>query len=594
MILFLIFAFVAARAIRGPTRATVDTALFFGALAFGVGVGLLQQTYGVELPYRAALSGSAVMSLPLWLLRLVDDFTGVPRSVMAIAIAGLVLSVLALFALAPLPLAATLALVVYFAAFTVYCAVAFARAAGRSQGVNRRRLQSISFGSYVLGLLILLAGLSAVLPAFAGALGAVVQLLALVWAFAYAAGFAPPVALRRLWQEPELRAFLARAARLPRLPSTVEIVRELEAGASAAIGVSTQIALADASGTMFFRQAKSSELFPVGPGSTLPARRAFDQQRTIFHADLLREDPANAAVYRGREVTSVIIAPITAGELRLGVLMAYAPRAPLFAEDDVALAQLLADQAAVILESRSLIDEATRVRAHEQATRLKEDFLSAAAHDLKTPLTTLVAQTQYLEHRARRDPTAPSNPEGLSRITREAKRMGNLVDELLDASRLDQGSFELMREPTDLVALAREVAARERPGDQRVVVDAAGPIIGSFDGVRIGQLLENLVENATKYSEPDQVVTIRLKQSREGVLVEVADNGIGIPADDLPHIFERFRRAGNVDSRSHAGMGLGLYISRGIIEAHNGTIVVDSEVGRGTTMRVTLPLRTDA
>lgn len=598
VVLFLIFAFVAARAVRRPTRTAVDTALFFGALVFTVGIGLGQQIVGQPLPFGAALSGSAAMALPLLLLRLVDDFTNVPRSFMAFAVAGFGLSVIALFVFAPLPSLGTLALVVYFAVVTVYCAVAFARASGRAQGVNRRRLQAISFGSYVLGLLIVLAGVSAVVsavvPSFAVAISAVVQLLALVWAFAYAAGFAPPVALRRLWREPELRAFLARAARLPRLPSTEEIVHELEMGASAAIGSNAQIALADVSGTMYFRQANSPEPFPVRQDSTLPARRAFDQQRTVFLADLMREDPANADVYRGRGVNSVIIAPITAGERRLGVLMAYASRAPLFAEDDATLAELLADQAAVILESRALIDESTRVRALEQATLLKEDFLSAAAHDLKTPLTTLVAQTQYLQHRARRDPHSPVDLEALERITREAKRMGTLVEELLDASRLDQGSFKLLREPTDLVAIANAVAARERPTDQQVVVDAAGPIIGSIDAVRVEQLIENLVENATKYSAPDGIVTIRLRRASWVALVEVADNGIGIPVDDLPHVFDRFRRASNVDSRRYAGMGLGLFISKGIVEAHGGTINVESAVGRGTTVRVTLPLPTDA
>src|SRR5204863_5091158 len=91
-------------------------------------------------------------------------------------------------------------------------------------------------------------------------------------------------------------------------------------------------------------------------------------------------------------IKAILAAPITAGAERLGVLLVYAPRAPMFAEEDLALVQLLADQAAVILESRALIDQAARVRAQEEVTRMKDDFLSAAAHDLKTPLTTMIAQ----------------------------------------------------------------------------------------------------------------------------------------------------------------------------------------------------------
>src|SRR4051812_17378110 len=366
---------------------------------------------------------------------------GVPRPVMLAAFVGLVVTIVAASVFTPLPLSVALALVAYFVVFTIYAAVAFARAASAAAGVNRRRLQCISAGSVLAGLLFLVAGAQTAFPTNADVLGALVQVLALGWGIAYYLGFAPPRALRRLWQEPELRAFLSVAARLPRIPHTDEMIRQLEASTGAAIGAQVQIALADADDTMWFRQARSAEPFPVRAGSTLPARRAFDEQRAIFMEDLIRQDPSNTATYRGRMVSSAIVAPISAGERHLGVLMAVAPRAPLFAEDDVALAGLLADHAAVVLESRALIDEATAVRAHEQAARLKEDFLSAAAHDLKTPLTTLVAQTQFLEHRARRDPSAPIDLEGLARLSREARRLSTLVEELLDASRMEQGTF---------------------------------------------------------------------------------------------------------------------------------------------------------
>src|SRR5205085_6618510 len=113
--------------------------------------------------------------------------------------------------------------------------------------------------------------------------------------------------------------------------------------------------------------------------------------------------PEHASAYREAHVGPVLVAPITAGSRRIGVLEAFAAHQPVFSTDDLALAQLLADQAAVVLESRALIDEAARVRALEDSARLKEDFLSAAAHDLKTPLTTLLGQAQILEVRFGRD-----------------------------------------------------------------------------------------------------------------------------------------------------------------------------------------------
>ena len=587
-----IFVFVARRAIRHPTRTSADTALFFGVLAFAVAGPVIIAALDIAAdPTFGVITSAGVMALPFLLLRLVHDFAGVPRYVMVLAFAGLVLSIAALATLRPLPVPATLALVGYFAFFTVYCAVAFAREAQRSHGVNRRRLQSISAGSYVLGLLILLAGVSAAVPALSGVLGAATQLLALVWALAYAAGFAPPSPLRRLWQEPELRAFLARAATLPRLANTDDVVRELERGAGAALGASAQVSLADASGTLYFRQARAPEPFPVGPGSTLPARRAFDEQRTIFLEDLLQQDPANSATYRGRVVNSVIIAPITAGDLRLGVLMIHAPRAPLFATDDAALTRLLADQAAVILESRTLIDEAARVTAREEATRLKDDFLSAAAHDLKTPLTTLRGQTQLMLRKADRDPEAPADRVGLARLEAASERLGTLVEELLDASRIDQAQLALRTERLDLAELAREVSGWDRPSANPVEFGSDGvTLVGLFDRVRMTQVLENLIENAIKYSPAGTAVGVRTWREGDEARIAVSDHGIGISADDVPHVFERFRRGANVDDRRFAGMGLGLYIVAGIVAQHRGRIWVESALGAGSTFHVAVPL----
>ena len=234
--------------------------------------------------------------------------------------------------------------------------------------------------------------------------------------------------------------------------------------------------------------------------------------------------------------------------------------------------QLLADQAAVILESRTLIDEATRVRAREEATRLREDFLSAAAHDLKTPLTTLIAKAQLMERLALRNPAAPADLIGLQLLVREGQR---LVGE---------------RAPVDLVALAEEVCARHSADHHRCDVESHGPVIGMYDAFRIAQLLENLTENGVKYSPLGGEVRLKVWSDDECAHISVSDQGIGIPAHDLPHIFERFYRAANVDDRQFAGMGLGLFICRGIVEQHGGRIHVSSRPGAGSRFQIELPL----
>jgi signal transduction histidine kinase len=424
----------------------------------------------------------------------------------------------------------------------------------------------------------------------AGLLSGLTQLLALASAVAYFVGFAPPQVLRRAWQEPELRAFLRRAASLPRLPDTPSIVRALQDGAGSTLGARATIGLYDPStNTLQFQDPHGVLPNAIGPSESL-AWRVFDTKRPEYFADAARAHPALASSYRAHGVRSLLIAPISAADERLGVLEAYTEHPPVFSQDDLDLVRLLADQAAVILESRALIDEAARVRAHEQAARLKDDFISAAAHDLKTPLTTLVAQAQFLERRAETQPAAPADLPGLRRIVRESKRLSALVLELLDASRLEQGKLVGEREPVDLVELARDVARRDSYQGRQIKVSAGAPVVGSYDPRRIGQVLENLVENAVKYSPDESEVHIDLGQRDDKAFVDVTDEGIGIPAGDLPQIFERFHRASNVDDRRFAGMGLGLFICKGIVEQHGGRIWVESRVGTGSTFHVVLPI----
>jgi signal transduction histidine kinase len=585
----LIFISVAVRTVRHPTRAHGDMTLFFGAMAFVILISRIAALVGGTLaPWVSTVLVAVFMALPYILLRLVDDFTHVRSAVKRAAELGLAAGIVAIYATGPtLVTPVLLYLVLYFFAISIFCAIGFIREARRSRGVTRRRMEAISLGSILLGTGILIAGLTplAQVDDRAG-LQALQQLLFLGSGVAFFLGFAPPAILRRAWQEPELRAFLTRAASLPRLPTTLDIVRELERGAANSTGTTARIGLwqEDASKLRFWEDDDTT--VDVEPGRHF-AGRAFELQRPIFSTNPIRDNPDGAAAYRSRAIGAILAAPITAGERRLGVLTFSAQRPPIFARSDLELAGLLADQAAVILESRALIDHATRVRAREEATRLKEDFLSAAAHDLKTPLTTVVAQAEFLERRATREPSAPADIAGIRRVVRESKRLAGLVGNLLDATRLEQGKLVGEREPVDIATLAEEVCAHDTSVCQ---VEASAPVVGVYDRRRVEQLLQNLVENARKYSPERTPIRIKVWQEDGNARVAVEDTGIGIPAADLPRIFERFSRASNVDDRRFHGMGLGLFICRGIVEEHGGRIWVESEVGKGSTFHVALPI----
>ena len=591
VIYLLIFVSVALRTIRQPTRAHGDMTLFFAAITFVILVARVASLAGATPAWLTAIEVSVLMALPYVLLRLVDDFTQVRSVIKRAAELGLVAGIVATYATAPtLPTPVTLYVVLYFFVVSAFCAIVFIRAARRSRGVTRRRMEAISLGSILLGTDILIAGLTPLARAEDRAiLQALGQLLGLGSGIAYYLGFAPPPILRRAWQEPELRAFLARAASLPRLPTTLNIVRELEQGAANSTGTTARIGLWQEETSKLRFWEDDATTVDLEPGKHF-AGRAFELQRPIFSTDPIRENPDAADGYRSRGVGAVLASPITAGERRLGVLTLTAERPPIFAVSDIELAGLLADQAAVILESRALIDHAARVRAREEATRLKEDFLSAAAHDLKTPLTTVVAQAEFLERRATRDPNAPADIAGIRRVVRESKRLAGLVGDLLDATRLEQGGLVGEREPVDLATLAQEVCAHDTSDAGICQVEATAPVVGIYDRRRVEQLLLNLLENAKKYSPERTPVKVRVWQENGEARLAVQDSGIGIPAADLPRIFERFSRASNVDDRRFHGMGLGLFICRGIVEEHGGRIWVESEVGKGSTFHVGLPI----
>jgi signal transduction histidine kinase len=595
IIYVLIFISVALQTIRQPTRAHADMTLFFGATAFIILVARIAALIETPPPWLLPVEIAVLMALPYILLRLVDDFTRVSGAIKRAAELGLAAGIVATYATGPkLVTPVLLYVVLYFFAVSIFCAGAFIRAARRSRGVTRRRMEAISLGSILLGTDILIGGLTGLArPDDQAILQALGQILGLGSGLAYYLGFAPPPILRRAWQEPELRSFLARAASLPRLPATLDIVRELERGASNSTGSSARIGLwQDDTSKLRFWEADGTTV-DLEPGRHF-AGRVFEMQRPIFSANPIRDNPDGATAYRSQNIGAILAAPITAGERRLGVLTFSAQRAPIFAGSDIELATLLADQAAVILESRALIDHAGRVKAREEATRLKEDFLSAAAHDLRTPLTTVVAQAEFLERRAAREPTAPADIAGIRRIVRESKRLAGLVGDLLDATRLDQGRLVGEREPVDLATLAQDVGLHDTGDSNNFQVEASAPVVGVYDRRRVEQLLQNLIENAKKYSPEQTPIKIRVWQEDGEARLDVEDSGIGIPAADLPRIFERFSRASNVDDRRFHGMGLGLFICRGIVEEHGGRIWVESEVGKGSTFHVALPIANGA
>lgn len=316
----------------------------------------------------------------------------------------------------------------------------------------------------------------------------------------------------------------------------------------------------------------------------------------VSERELLRAVPDAAALALLRRVglTSIVFVPLRAGERVLGVLtLAHGESGRQHRPEDVELAEDLGQRAA------SALANAEELRKAQEAVRLRNEFLIGISHDLRNPLANIKGFTQ-LVLRGLRQLEAPQATElvgWLTRIDATTTKMTSLLDELLDVARLQSAQkVELERRPTNLVTLARQVVETYQQTDDRhrIRFETTVPnLVGFWDQRRLERVLANLVANAIKYSPEGGDVTVTVTTEEAGgqgwAIVTVQDQGLGIPARDLPHIFEPFYRGSNVVTRS-AGAGVGLATVRQIVELHGGTVSVSSQEGQGSTFTVRLPL----
>jgi signal transduction histidine kinase len=244
---------------------------------------------------------------------------------------------------------------------------------------------------------------------------------------------------------------------------------------------------------------------------------------------------------------------------------------------------------------RLLESERTARALAEAAIQARDEFVAVISHDLRNPLAAVKGHLQMIRRRAARGevPSAEQLVERLDAIQSSITALSAQIDELHDATRLQAGQrLDLQRQPTDLVALARECVLRQQHTSEvhrLCLVCGVEQLIGSWDAARLERVLANLLGNAIKYSPAGGEVLVEVNRDGAWAVISVIDHGLGIPAADLPHIFERYRRGRNVD-RQIAGSGLGLAGARDIIEQHGGTISAASREGQGSTFIVRLPL----
>lgn len=345
-------------------------------------------------------------------------------------------------------------------------------------------------------------------------------------------------------------------------PSKAELIRKLEADPPEALSEAIRKGQA-----VLYSEMKNEESYPA------PI-----------------QDPKYLKTIRELGLTSYMSVPLIVREKPVGVLMIASSReAHYYSEVDLALAEELASRSSIAVENARLYRESLR------SIQLREDFISIASHELRTPLTPLKMQIFLLQRHLKSE--APHLPKGatllqvLESSDRQLERLTKLVEDLLDVSRITRGRLTLNREECDLEEIVRDVTDRYKTelasSKCSLQLELEPNVKGSWDRLRIDQVVVNLLTNSMKYGAGKPIV-VQAKKGEKTAKLVIRDFGIGITKKDQERIFQRFERA--VPITTYGGLGLGLFIVRQIIAAHDGSIRVESEPEKGATFTVELPL----
>jgi len=301
------------------------------------------------------------------------------------------------------------------------------------------------------------------------------------------------------------------------------------------------------------------------------------------------EDPDELrGVVHGLGVRSALVARIEVGGDRRGVVQVDSARPECFSAEDLRFTEAVARWLGLVAQRAELIERVAREAAEQGRRASAEELIMVLAHDLRTPLTPLRGYLDLWRKAARRE-GRPREEGYAAQATAAVERLEHMIADLLDAGRLGQGIFALATQPVDLADLARETADALRAPTSYIRVEAPNDLVLRGDAARLRQTLENLLGNALAHAPQGALVTVRAETECRAdgtwAVLRVRDTGPGIAPALLPTLFDRFARGS-----TSTGLGLGLYLARGIAEAHGGTLTVESRVGDGTTFRLALPL----
>ncbi|MGH2513183.1 MAG: response regulator [Candidatus Limnocylindrales bacterium] len=573
-----------------------DVALIFSGLGFVFLLDVIKRVSGTSPQVIGLVAVALFLLMPVFTLRLVADVRGIARWLLPFSILALVgsIAVALLLGKAMPALAATL-LVGYFTGLEAVAAGYLLVEARDRRGASRTRLAiaGLATAALSLALLVLLGG--ALVPVAAGAttIGATAAIL--FAALAYIGAFLPPAPLRRFWQMTEAGRYTQQLMLAPAAEPTALMWARFVRTADAITGGHSFLISADAGGS-------GRLVAGLEPGTIeQPARSYSGQDFEQLHATLsvlagpLPEGDIRADLEQRAQtpfLSGVVLAP-------RAVLVVANRHARLFGEDDLLLLGSLGAETAMLVERRDLLEAqealndrlAATVAELEAASAAKSDFLASMSHELRTPLNAIIGFSELMRSEEPIDGRVGIPLEWVEHVNRSGQHLLGLINDVLDLAKVEAGRLELNRESVDIELVVGEALAGLRPlADRKSLRMEAHvtPALADADRGRLRQILYNLLSNAIKFTPDGGTITVEGSLAGGIVSLTVADTGVGIAPEDQEAVFEEFRQVGDQVGRQ-AGTGLGLALSRRLVEAHGGTIRVESAPGVGSRFTVTLP-----
>ena len=336
-------------------------------------------------------------------------------------------------------------------------------------------------------------------------------------------------------------------------------------------------------GAIYLLDAPAHAFAPV-------AARGIDPAREEIIAAQIRAgvNPASAQLMEDARAPFAAVIPLQTKDESVGVMFLFG--AQLLDERALQFLLTLGQQIGVAVENTRLAEQTREIDVLREMDRLRAELVANVSHELRTPLgliklfiTALLNQPEKFDLETER--------EFLTNIDDETNKLTHIVDNLLDLSRIQAGRLRLDKRATDLCELAREIGAdlASQPSQHHLQYTFDAPLVAAVDAKRIAQVLRNLLQNALKYSPHGGAIILSGRVGMNEIIFQVRDHGIGIPASDLERVFERFYRVENSVTQTIDGVGLGLAVCRGIIQAHGGKIWAESALGQGSTFSFTVP-----